>query len=188
MINIASLGKVGGVVLNDWFIPTMFNALELDNSFVLWSSLESEYFIDTKNNLLLIKFFTRRRRSFGLNVKIKENNIYLTRNINGDYHSDKNTPAGFRLPQVGDSLLMGGATYEITNIVSSYGDILVEVEDQPTFISSFSSSVSFIDGTTSEPLYTDENGIYYSKHYRSDDVAVVYIDGKDIRSIAGRYL
>lgn len=187
MISIASLGKVSGVTLNDWFIPTMFNALELDNSFVLWSSLESEYYADTVNNLLMIKFFVRRRRSYRLNVKINDDKIYLTRNIDGNYYPDKKEPTGFRLPKVGDSLLMGGSTYEITNVVFSYGDILVEVENQATFISNFNPFINFIDGTTSEPLYTDENGIYYTKHYKSDNVADMYIDGIDIRSIAGRY-
>jgi hypothetical protein len=82
---------------------------------------------------------------------------------------------------------MGGNTYEINNVISSYGDILVEVENQATFISNFGPSVSFIDGTTSEPLYTDDKGVYYTKHYKSNNVADMYIDGTDIRSIAGRY-
>lgn len=188
MINISSLGKVSGVTLNDWFIPTMFNALELDNSFVLWSSLESEYYVDTASNLLMIKFFTRRRRSYELNVKVSNGNIYLTRNINGDYYPDKKEPTGFRLPQVGDSLLMDGSTYEITNVIFGYADIQLTVENQAIFISNFNPLVSFVDGTTQEPLYTDENGIYYTKHYKSNNVADMYVDGKDIRSIAGRYL
>jgi hypothetical protein len=189
MINISSLGKVSGVALDEWFIPAMFNALELDNSFVLWSSLESEYYADTVNNLLMIKFFVRKRRSFDLNVKIANGNIYIRRNMDGNYYRGKKEPVGFRLPQVGDYLLKSENTHEITNVVFSHGDILIEVLNQETFISGFSSpSVTFIDGTTEKQMYTDSDGVYYTKQYKSDNVADVYIDGKDIRSIAGRYL
>ena len=52
MINISSLGKVKDVPLDSWFIPVMFNALELDNSFVLWSINQNEYYIDTVTNTL----------------------------------------------------------------------------------------------------------------------------------------
>jgi len=188
MINIASLGKVSGVTLNDWFIPTMFNALELDNSFVLWSSIESEYYIDTVNNLLKIKQFNRVRRSFRLNIITRDNKVFLVRNSNGEYYPSKVKVDGFRIPRVNDYLLMNGNTYLINAVIVSLGDIEIQTEDQVDFITNFNPQVSFIDGTTSEPLYTDTEGTYFSKHYRSNNIADMYIDGTDIRSIAGRYL
>ena len=188
MLDITSLGKVSGVTLNEWFIPTMFNALELDNSFVLWSSLESEYYADTTNNLLMLKFFNRNRRSWRLNIFISDDKIYIKRNTNGDYYPSRDKPESFRLPIVNDSLLMSGTTYLITNVVGSAGNILLEIENQSTFISNFTPNISFIDGTTDDVLYTDDAGIYYSKTYRSNNIADIYIDGTDIRSIAGRYL
>lgn len=187
MIDITSLGKVAGVSLNTWFIPTMFNALELDNSFVMWSSIKTEYYIDTTNNLLKVKHFGRVRRSFDLNIIIRDDKVILARNFSGNYFSSKEAPEGFRLPRVGDSLMMGGSTYLITNIISTVGDIELVIENQAAFISAFAPSVIFIDGTWEGAMYTDAAGIYYSKHYRSDNVADIYIDGTDIRSIAGAY-
>lgn len=188
MINISSLGKVTGVTLNTWFVPTMFAALELDNSFVLWSSVESEYYIDTVNNLLKVKQFNRVRRSFSLNIITRDGKVLLVRNSIGDYYPSREKPFGFRLPIIGDSLIMNEIPYVINNIILTSGNIELQIEDQADFINNFNSQVIFIDGTNSDPLYTDSNGVYYSKNYRSANIADIYIDGADIRSIVGRYL
>jgi hypothetical protein len=97
--------------------------------------------------LLKIKFFNRIRRSFRLNIIIRDDKIILSRNINGDYYPSKAEPKGFRLPQTGDSLLMNDTAYLITNIIHTVGDIEIGVVSQAAFISDFSSVVYFIDGT-----------------------------------------
>jgi hypothetical protein len=105
MNDISNLGKIANVSLDTWFIPTMFNALELDNSFVLWSSIMSEYYIDTTNNLLKIKNFNRVKRSFRLNVVVRNDKIFLVRDSSGSYYY-KSNDTSFRLPKVGDTLIL----------------------------------------------------------------------------------
>lgn len=188
MIKISSLAKVSGVILNNWFVPTMFKALELDNTFVLWSSLESEYFIDTVNNSLKLKYFNRRRASFPINVKIEDGKVLLIRNRAGDYYPSRDEVQGFRLPLVGDSLILKGITYLISDV--SQGDMNIEltIANKANFISNFTGQVSFMDGSIVVPLYTDTEGTFYAKYYRSQNVADAYIDGEDIRSIVGAYM
>jgi len=83
----------------------MFNALELDNSFVLWSSIMSEYYIDTENNLLKIKHFNRVRRSFRANIVIRDNRIFLVRGEDGSYY-DKSNEKITLMPKIGYALTL----------------------------------------------------------------------------------
>ena len=188
MVNIASLGKVQGVTLNSWFIPTMFAALELDNSFVMWSNMENEYYINTVDNILMVRSFNRVRRSFPINIVVSNNKILLTRNISGDYYASRNKIDGFRKPRVGDSLMVGATAYLIDSISGGDGDNVIELNNNSGFINSFNGSAILLHDTGSVPMYTDTNGVYYTKHYRSDNPSDIYIDGEDIRGIAGAYM
>lgn len=184
MNNIGNLTKINGIVTEEWFIPTMIKSIELDNSFVLWSDPQSEYYIDPTNNLLKIKYFGRVRVSWPLNIVIDNNEIKLVETNRGYFYKGEQVP-DFRLPVKEDLLLIGDTPYEITNIKKQGNHYVIEVLDQETFIEDFNHNIEFMIKTT-VPSYV-QNRIRYIKQYRSNNLADIYINGEDIVSVAAVY-
>lgn len=184
MTNISNLAKIEGIITDDWFIPNMIRSIELDNSFVLWSTVESEYYLDSVNNLLKIKYFDRQRVTFPLNIELVDGIIKLTPNNKGYYYKGKDMK-DFKLPKIEDKLLMGNQTFEIETIKKHNEDYIIKVTDQETFILNFNNQVDLLVKTNKQ-LYT-ENNIRYIKNYRSNNLADVYINGEDIHSVAAVY-
>lgn len=184
MTNISNLKKINGVILDEWFIPTMFKAIELDNAFVLWSSLESEYYIDSTNNLLKIKYFDRVRMSFPLNIKIINNEINLVMNSNGKYYNEKEIKQ-FKIPSENDLLVMSGNNYTITKITKIGNNFIINIDNESNFINTFNDKIEYIINTD-ELLYS-HNNVMYLKNYRSKNIADVYIDGENIYSVSASY-
>lgn len=191
MKNISSLGKVEGVILNQWFIPNMFISLELDNTFVLWSNQESEYFINTEDNLLQIRYFRKQRLSIPVKFKIHEDTIeiltfenYIDRITDGEI-----TPT----IEVGQSIIVGNQSYRVQK---REGNMLT-ISYFDRFKTRYNGNNASVLLNTDSTTYIDKDGVYWAKNYLSrfrnadgtltEPLVDVYIDGKDIRSIVGRY-
>src|SRR5690554_3662470 len=198
MKNVNSFAKLG-VPINQWFIPTLyFQALELDNSFVLYSVKDTEYYLDSTNNLLKIKFFDKTKIGSisNLYVDSNTNKIYL-RLKDGKYTED-----GMR-PSVGDFIYCDGLRFKINDIKGSYmlEDLELDLDNQEGFLSIYTSTkktrllngsfAHYVNGVETWPwvnFYVDDIGDFCIKRYKSNNVADNYIDGEDIRSIVGKYI
>lgn len=184
MKNIGNLEKVIGSNLMDvWFIPTMFKSMELDNTFVLWSSPESEYYIDTTNNLLKIKYFRKIKKGSLINIDIRDGEIYA-------YKTYGKKDNSFKELKISNYLYVNGDAYEITNVtfISDMAIIELDENDKSNFISSYVDECFLIDKEAydSGKSYFEKDNMYFKK-YVSNNVADAYIDGEDIISIVGSY-